>query len=136
MMAEMALEIRGLTKAYPGFALTDVSLRVPRGAIVGLIGENGAGKSTLIRTALGLARRDAGTVSILGRGEPDAETLDQVGVAFDGDNFPDTLSPQKLNRIFERIYPSWDAAGFLALLERLKMENVEARAVDPWSTAA
>ena len=39
MMTEMALTVRGLCKAYPRFRLEDVSLNVPRGTVVGLIGE-------------------------------------------------------------------------------------------------
>lgn len=118
-MTEMALTVRGLCKAYPRFRLEDVSLNVPRGTVVGLIGENGAGKSTLISAALGLVKRDAGAVSVLGKETLDAETLGQVGVVFDGNNFPDVLSPAKLGRVFRRIYPSWDEPGYAALLERL-----------------
>lgn len=119
MMTEMALTVRGLCKAYPRFRLEDVSLNVPRGTVVGLIGENGAGKSTLISAALGLVKRDAGAVSVLGKETLDAETLGQVGVVFDGNNFPDVLSPAKLGRVLSRIYPSWDEPGYAALLERL-----------------
>ena len=118
-MAEMALTVRGLCKAYPRFHLKDVTLHVPRGTVVGLIGENGAGKSTLIGAALGLLRRDAGVVRVLGKETLDAETLGQVGVVFDGNNFPDMLSPAKLGRVLKRIYPSWDEPGYAALLERL-----------------
>ena len=119
MMAEMALTVRGLCKAYPRFHLKDVTLHVPRGTVVGLIGENGAGKSTLIGAALGLLRRDAGVVRVLGKETLDAETLGQVGVVFDGNNFPDMLSPAKLGRVLKRIYPSWDEPRYAALLERL-----------------
>ena len=119
MMTEMALTVRGLCKAYPRFRLEDVSLNVPRGTVVGLIGENGAGKSTLISAALGLVKRDAGAVSVLGKETLDAKTLGQVGVVFDGNNFPDVLSPAKLGRVLRRIYPSWDEPGYAALLERL-----------------
>ena len=119
MMTEMALTVRGLCKAYPRFRLEDVSLNVPRGTVVGLIGENGAGKSTLISAALGLVKRDAGAVSVLGKETLDAKTLGQVGVVFDGNNFPDVLSPAKLGRVLKRIYPSWDEPGYAALLERL-----------------
>ena len=51
-----ALTISGLKKSYPDFVLNGVSFSVPRGSIVGLIGENGAGKSTTISAALGLVQ--------------------------------------------------------------------------------
>lgn len=51
-----ALTISGLKKSYPDFVLDGVSFSVPRGSIVGLIGENGAGKSTTISAALGLVQ--------------------------------------------------------------------------------
>ena len=119
MMTEMALTVQGLCKAYPRFHLEDVTLHVPRGTVVGLIGENGAGKSTLIGAALGLVKKDAGTVSVLGKETLDAETLGQVGVVFDGNNFPDVFSPAKLGRVLKRIYPSWDEPRYAALLDRL-----------------
>lgn len=63
---EYALTVSGLTKAYPDFILDHVSFSVPKGSVVGLIGENGAGKSTTVHGILGLIQRDAGHVSILG----------------------------------------------------------------------
>ena len=72
---ENIIVAEGLRKEYDGFALEDVSFRVPGGAIMGLIGENGAGKTTTIKCLLNLVRRDAGTVTLLGmddlRGEGD-----------------------------------------------------------------
>ena len=48
-----AIELKQVTKHYPGFSLQEVSFSLPRGAILGLVGENGAGKSTLIRLLMG-----------------------------------------------------------------------------------
>lgn len=48
-----SIDIIGLVKSYPDFTLGPIDLHVPRGAIVGLVGENGAGKSTTIRLILG-----------------------------------------------------------------------------------
>jgi ABC-2 type transport system ATP-binding protein len=73
--------VENLIVRYPEFRLGPISLRVPAGAIVGLVGPNGSGKSTLLRTMLGLQHADAGTASILGTpsaGRP-AHALRELG---------------------------------------------------------
>lgn len=59
-----AISVRGLTKTYPGFSLNQAAFTVPRGRIVGCIGENGAGKTTLISLMLGLLRPETGSVRL------------------------------------------------------------------------
>jgi ABC-2 type transport system ATP-binding protein len=68
-MAERpALEVVGVTKRYGNCnALSGVDLVAQPGRLHGLLGPNGAGKTTLMRVLLGLVRRDAGTVRLLGR---------------------------------------------------------------------
>ena len=69
-----ALEFKGVTKNYGSRrALDGLDLAVPRGAIFGLVGSNGAGKTTALAVSVGLLRRDAGTVSLLGEGAFDPE---------------------------------------------------------------
>lgn len=64
-----AVELRGVRFAYPSRteALRDVSLAIPAGQTVALVGQNGSGKSTLARTLIGLLRPQAGAVLIHGR---------------------------------------------------------------------
>ena len=64
---EYVLQTNGLTKKYNKFfALKDLELHVPKGAIYGLIGKNGAGKTTLIRVLCGLQTPTSGIYSIYG----------------------------------------------------------------------
>ncbi|MGE3294757.1 MAG: ATP-binding cassette domain-containing protein, partial [Geminicoccaceae bacterium] len=64
-MSRPFLELRGIGKTYPGVtALSDVSLAVAAGEVVGLIGENGAGKSTLMKVLGGVVPPSAGTIRI------------------------------------------------------------------------
>ena len=61
------LQVKNLTKQYTDFKLDQVSFSVPKGTIMGLIGENGAGKSTTINAILDLIRKDEGTVTFWGQ---------------------------------------------------------------------
>ena len=68
MTAESLLQVRGLSKAFGGVIANDaISIDVPRGAIVGLIGPNGSGKTTLFNSIVGQHRIDAGSVQFDGR---------------------------------------------------------------------
>jgi manganese/iron transport system ATP-binding protein len=65
----LALDVADLWVAYPGShspVLNDISLRVPRGALMAIVGPNGGGKSTLLKVALGLIPPSRGHVSLLG----------------------------------------------------------------------
>jgi len=66
-MAEI-IQITGLVKEYgPTRALDGLDLNVARGEVHGLLGPNGAGKTTTLRILLGLLRRDAGEIAVMGR---------------------------------------------------------------------
>lgn len=68
MSEEYALELEHIRKEYPGVvALKDVTLRLRRGEILGLIGENGAGKSTLIKCCSGAVVPTSGKIKINGK---------------------------------------------------------------------
>lgn len=58
-----ALEVNGLCKRYENFALDNVTFSLEQGTITGLVGRNGAGKTTILRSILGAAHIDAGTIS-------------------------------------------------------------------------
>lgn len=67
-MADAALEVRNITKRFPGvIANNQVSFRLEKGQIHGLLGENGAGKSTLMNIVYGLYTPDEGEVLVDGK---------------------------------------------------------------------
>ena len=118
-----AFMVSGLTKTYQDFVLDHVSFTVPSGSIVGLIGENGAGKSTTINAALGLIQKEDGVVSILDSEELDGDVKEQIGVVFDGSNYPEILSPRKLNRVMKNIYRTWDEQIYFGLLKQFSLPS-------------
>jgi ABC-2 type transport system ATP-binding protein len=104
------IDAQGLGKQYGRkWALTECSLEVPPGHVVGLVGPNGAGKSTLLNLAVGLLAPTAGTIRVLG-GEPacDPEQLGKVGfVAQDTPTYA-SLSVGDHLRLGAHLNPKWD----------------------------
>lgn len=74
MTADLAVEVRGLTYAYPGRppALDDVSFTIARGERIGLVGPNGAGKTSLFLVLCGINRPWSGCVRVAGLDVGDA----------------------------------------------------------------
>jgi ABC-type multidrug transport system ATPase subunit len=72
---EYALKLENVTKEYKDFKLDNINIALPKGSIMGFIGENGAGKTTAIKLILDLINRDKGKITILGISMPDEETI-------------------------------------------------------------
>jgi ABC-2 type transport system ATP-binding protein len=105
------LEANGLGKRYRHkWALSECTLAIPAGKVVGLVGPNGAGKTTLLHLSIGLLRPDAGTITALG-GRPGttANQLARVGfVAQDAPTYAG-LSIRDHLRFGQWMNPRWDA---------------------------
>ena len=114
------IELQGVCKSYGDFALQDLNLTLPGGAIMGLIGENGAGKTTAIKCILGMTRPDSGTVTVLGQpmGPDGAALRQEIGVVLDECFFHDTLRPKDLSPIRAPIYRGWDRELYRDCLAR------------------
>lgn len=116
---ETALDIRGLKKSYSGFGLSNISFQVPRGSIVGLIGENGAGKTTTIKAILDLINIDEGEIFVLGNNSGNLKrTKEDLGVVFDDNCFHDHLTIEQLGKIFRRLYKQWNTSLFQQYCQR------------------
>jgi ABC-2 type transport system ATP-binding protein len=109
-MSPPALQAEGLTKRYGRRpALTDCTLAMPPGRVVGLVGPNGAGKTTLLHIAVGLLTPTAGSIHVLGeRPAADAAQLARVGfVAQDAPTYSGLSITDHL-RFGAHTNPRWD----------------------------
>ncbi len=119
------LEVEGLTKRYPGFTLDSVSFRLETGYIMGFIGRNGAGKTTTLKSMLGLAHADAGSVRIDGTEYREDEHLakQKLGVAFGGVDYYPRARLSDIARVTRRFYEAWDETQYRALLQRFQLDE-------------
>ena len=123
-----ALEIKNLTKRYPGFTLDNLNLTLPSGCIMGLVGENGAGKSTTIKLILNMIRKDGGSITILGQDSQEGAILtkEDVGVVLDEVGLPECLTVRQVGKIMANTFKQWDSAEYERLAGRFSL---------PWDKA-
>ena len=120
---EYALEVNHLTKCYQDFKVDDVSIKIPKGTILGLIGENGAGKSTIINTILNIAKKDAGEIKIFNQDAYACERIikEDIAVVFDECHFNPNFKVNVIGKMMAKIYKNWDQAIYLEYLERFNL---------------
>ena len=128
------LEVRGLCKTYPAFALKDVSFDVPQGAVVGFIGRNGAGKSTTLKSILGLVHPDGGDVRFFGQDvrQHEREFKEQIGVVLGGIDFYPKKKVGTITDVTRRFYSNWDETKYRHYLKLFSID--ESKRVDQLSS--
>ena len=124
-MSENILEIRELSKDYGDFVLDKISFSLPRGVIMGLIGENGAGKSTTINCILNEIQKSSGTIRIFGKDHStdEIEIKDKLGVVFDENHFPDIFTPEEIGKFMSGIYSAWEWQLYHQFLEKFELQK-------------
>lgn len=119
-----AIEAHGLGKQYGRrWALTDCTLSIPAGHVVGLVGPNGAGKTTLINLATGMLAPTTGSIEVLGK-QPasDPGQLARVGyVAQDTPTYA-SLSVEDHLRFGAHTNPSWDMDLATSRIQQLGLD--------------
>ena len=120
---ENAIEIKGVTKKYDGFTLDNISFDVPKGSIMGFIGQNGAGKSTTIHSMLNIIPMNSGEIKLLGMDhiKMEKEIKERTAVVFDAIPFHGSLNAKDMSRIFEGIYSKWDKEEYQKYLDRFQL---------------
>ncbi len=117
------IEIKDLSKNYDKFSLGPINLNIPKGEIIGLIGENGAGKTTLIKLLLNIIKPDKGKIKLFNRDYLESEEINKkdVGVVLDDMFFPEILTPLDINLIMKNIYANWDSELYFKYIEEFNL---------------
>jgi len=118
-----AFALSGVSKHYEDFALKDITLSMPEGQVMGLVGVNGAGKTTLLRILSGLALADAGTVEVLGHAMPEQQVAAKKDLGFASEDMR-LFKTQTLRwhmDFIRAVYPGWDESYAAELLRRFDL---------------
>ena len=124
----LAFSLSGIAKRYPHFALQDITLDLPEGQVMGLVGVNGAGKTTLLRLLTGLASADAGDVTVLGHRLPAAQVSAKRDIGFASEDMR-LYRGQTLRwhmDLIANIYPGWDPGYAAELVKRFELRVEQA----------
>lgn len=96
------LQLIDVSKRFDGFDVSHVTLEVPRGCVVGLVGRNGAGKTTLMRMALGSLAADSGRI----------ERAAKLGAVSAVCPYPSEMTVPDVERMHRLAFPAFDRALF------------------------
>lgn len=121
-MSNYAIEIKDLVKQFDNFKLGPINLTIPKGTIVGYIGQNGAGKSTTIKLLLGLLNKDSGEIKILNEINPNSVALkDKLGIVFDDLLVPEEMTLVDVEKFCSRVYSKWNKNSFYKFKEKFNL---------------
>jgi ABC-2 type transport system ATP-binding protein len=117
------IEIRNLTKRYKTFTLDNINLSIPKGFIMGFIGENGAGKTTTIKTMLNIVKRDEGQIKIFNQDIDlnEIEIKSKIGYV-SGEIFYPKKTLKEITKYFKRFYDEWDEALYQSYLSQYNLD--------------
>lgn len=123
---ENIIEIKNLKKKYDDkFELGEIDITIPKGVIVGLIGENGSGKTTLIKLMLNIIKSDNGEIKIFGKDNKrkEKEIKEDIGVVLDNMFFPELLNAKDINNSMKDIYKNWDSKLYFSYLKEFDLPD-------------
>jgi ABC-2 type transport system ATP-binding protein len=107
-----AIEIRGLSwRPGKAFAIEELDITVPEGAIYGFLGPNGSGKTSTIRLLMGMAKPQGGSVQVLGGRVPEdlPSTLARTGYVPERPHVIPSLTVEEAIRVHSAFFPKWDS---------------------------
>lgn len=118
------IEARELSRDFGDFALDAVSLDLPRGTILGLIGPNGSGKTTTIRMLMNMLSPDSGSIRIFGMdfGGSEVEIKNRIGYVGEEQYYYSNKRISWTARFVSRFYDRWDGIAFNGLMREFGLD--------------
>lgn len=122
---EAAVSLKNVTKHYDQFTLDHITMDIPKGSIVGLVGENGAGKTTLLKTILQMVSIQEGEILVDGRNikELSPRWRNQAGVILSGLEFAAQMNARELGNCMRRLYRNWQDDQFEKYLNDFQIDQ-------------
>ncbi len=119
------LYVDNLCKKYKNFKLNNVSLKLPKGFIMGLIGENGAGKTTLIKLIMNLVKKDSGDIKVFDKDNLkfEREIKDRISFVYDEVCYYDHMSLKENGNMVSMLYSKWDKDKFNYYLNKFELNK-------------
>lgn len=118
-----AIQVKNLTKKYKDFTLDHISIDIPSGIVMGLIGENGAGKSTFIHALLGIIASDYEEVKIFGIDFKNNEKKikEEIAVIYDDTQYDLNFNACIIGKMLSHVYQNWDNEKYLEYLRKFNL---------------
>ena len=119
---ENNIEVNNLSKKYDTFELKNINFTVPKGSIVGFVGENGAGKTTTIKSILNITN-SSGSIKILGKNikQYEKEIKQNIGVVLDDSFLSEYLTAKQINSIMKDIYNEGNENKYINYLKQFNL---------------
>jgi len=122
-MIDNFLELKGVSKNFPGFKLNNISLSLPQGYIMGLVGPNGAGKTTTIQLILNMLEKAAGEILVFGKDNVKNENSikQDIGVVFDSIFYVDSWTVKDTEKAVSIFFDDWKHDVFNEMIKRFDL---------------
>lgn len=114
------LEVKNLSKRYKNFSLENISFVLPKGYIMGYIGQNGAGKSTTLNLITDICKYQEGEIYINGINCRQNAVAYKECIGYVGDEmyFPQSFKVKNIRALLGRFYPTFSAEKFDGMLKK------------------
>jgi ABC-2 type transport system ATP-binding protein len=118
-----SLVIEGLTKKIGDFTLQNISFELPKGYILGYVGQNGAGKTTTIKLIMSMLKQDMGMITVNGKKVKDNEVeyKNSIGYISEKCYFPEEFTLKDIEDTLVSFYPSFNQSKFKKLTEQWEL---------------